>query len=59
MGKIIDFLYDYHFKKKYKNPYTESVGKDIYHSILYTMLNSNKVQENNQKQDMIKKMRGF
>ena len=59
MGKIIDFLYDYNFNKKYKNPYTDAVGKDIYRSILYTMLNSNKIQENEQKQDMIKKVRGF
>ena len=59
MGKIIDALYKYHFSGKYKNPYSEQASKVIFGSILYAALNSDKIQENKQKQDMIKKMRGF
>lgn len=59
MGKLIDFLYNYHFKEKYKNPYTEKAMQTIFYSNLYKLLNSDKIQENNQQKDMIKKMRGF
>lgn len=59
MGKLIDMLYDYHFHKKFKNPYTEQARTTIFYSTLYKFLNSDQKQANRERQEKIEKMRGF
>lgn len=59
MGKIIDFLYEYHFKKKFKNQYTEQARQTVFYSMLYKALQSDGKQANRETKEQIKKMRGF
>jgi len=59
MGKIIDALYDYHFNKKYKNPYTDKARDTIFYSLLYKALNTDQKQANRERQEKLEKMRGF
>lgn len=59
MGKLIDMLYDYHFHRKFRNPYTAQARETIFYSSLYKFLNSDQKQAQREQKEKIKKMRGF
>ena len=59
MGKLLDALYDYHFNKKFKNPYTEQARQTVFYSSLYKLLNTDKQQAAREQKEKLEKMRGF
>lgn len=59
MGKILDFLYDFHFHQKHKNVYWEQVQDQVFLSLWYKALQSDNKQESRETKEAIKKKRGF